>query len=58
MIFFTSEKHDEHLNNHKSWMKFFASEKNSMGLFCLCGVEASQSEWKWMSAVFAGGIQL
>ena len=25
--FFTSEKHDEHLNNHKSWMKCFASEK-------------------------------
>ena len=39
-----SEKHDEHLNNHKSWMKFFASGKNSMGFFCLCDVEACQSE--------------
>ena len=39
-----SEKHDEHLNNHKSWMKFFACGKSSMGFFCLCGVEACQSE--------------
>ena len=27
------EKHDEYLNNHKSWMKFFASGKSSIGLF-------------------------
>ena len=37
--------------------EIYISDNNSMG-FCICDVGACQSEWKWMSAVFAGCIQL